>query len=296
MGGLITRAYLLKNRDVAKRTKLIYFFSTPTSGSETASLARRISSNPQFRGMQPMKPADYVANLLRNWLAADFPIPSYCAYEKRRTYGLDVVTLDSASNLCTKRLDPIDADHEDIVKPSGPDDVSHLALKTAYAREMGAPGGLQSEGAQQEFMAILNRLKFLLLRQREELFPQIDEYIRNQEPSAREWTLIRETAEGLLDDLDRDIRRSMEFDAQFFEQGNRILLLSKDAREVVDRSYYNVFKASRQAQRSRSMTLRRMISAPKPSEARAWRKELQGYYDQLSRELDRLLTLAIRRS
>jgi triacylglycerol esterase/lipase EstA (alpha/beta hydrolase family) len=30
MGGLVTRAYLLKNRDIATRTAFAYFFSTPT--------------------------------------------------------------------------------------------------------------------------------------------------------------------------------------------------------------------------------------------------------------------------
>jgi triacylglycerol esterase/lipase EstA (alpha/beta hydrolase family) len=39
MGGLVTRAYLLKNRDIAGRTAFAYFFSTPTTGSQRASIA-----------------------------------------------------------------------------------------------------------------------------------------------------------------------------------------------------------------------------------------------------------------
>src|SRR5262249_27296467 len=117
MGGLITRAFLLKNRDVALRTKLVYFFSTPTTGSEVAQIATLILRNPQLSKMQTMRSADYLGDLQRQWLSAEFGIPSYCAYEKRKTYGLEVVTQASASSLCTKRLDPIDADHLNIVKP-----------------------------------------------------------------------------------------------------------------------------------------------------------------------------------
>ena len=36
MGGLVTRALLTKYRDIAQRVKLIYFFATPTTGSEQA--------------------------------------------------------------------------------------------------------------------------------------------------------------------------------------------------------------------------------------------------------------------
>jgi pimeloyl-ACP methyl ester carboxylesterase len=56
MGGLITRAYLLKNRDVAARTSFSYFLSTPTTGSQIASIAQFISNNPQFSKIKLMKP------------------------------------------------------------------------------------------------------------------------------------------------------------------------------------------------------------------------------------------------
>jgi triacylglycerol esterase/lipase EstA (alpha/beta hydrolase family) len=85
MGGLVTRAYLLKNRDVAARTSFAYFYSTPTAGSQVASLASLLSQNPQFDKMKPMDAENYLADLLRQWLAADFKIPSYCAYEKQST-------------------------------------------------------------------------------------------------------------------------------------------------------------------------------------------------------------------
>jgi pimeloyl-ACP methyl ester carboxylesterase len=131
MGGLATRAYLLKNRDVASRTRLIYFFSTPTTGSEIASLASLVSANPQLAKMRPMRSADYLADLERQWLAANLNIPSFCGYETKKTYGISVVTQASASNLCNKRLDPVDADHITSVKPSNDRAVSYLAFKSA---------------------------------------------------------------------------------------------------------------------------------------------------------------------
>jgi hypothetical protein len=79
-----------------------------------------------------------LADLLRQWLAAEFIFPSYCAYEKQNTYGLSIVTIQSASHLCTRALDPIDADHINIVKPSDQGSDSYLAFKAAFLRETAA--------------------------------------------------------------------------------------------------------------------------------------------------------------
>jgi len=131
MGGLVTRAYLNKNRAAADRVRLAYFYSTPTTGSELASIASLVSRNPHLAKMKPMESADYLADLQRQWLDINFQIPSFCAYEKQSTYGINVVTQASASNLCNRRLDPIDADHITIVKPADTRDTPYLALKSA---------------------------------------------------------------------------------------------------------------------------------------------------------------------
>jgi pimeloyl-ACP methyl ester carboxylesterase len=134
MGGLVTRAYLLKNRNVAEHTFFAYFFSTPTTGSQIASIAQYLSSNPQLAKMKFLKAEDYLADLLRQWLAASFKFPSYCAYEKKATKGVSlVVNMDSAVALCTKAVDPIDADHIGIVKPTSQSSASYIAFKAAYA-------------------------------------------------------------------------------------------------------------------------------------------------------------------
>jgi hypothetical protein len=133
MGGLVTRAYLLKNRNVGDHTFFAYFFSTPTTGSQIASIAQYLSSNPQFVKMKSLNAEDYLADLLRQWLAAGFSFPSYCAYEKRPTKGVSlVVDMGSAVALCTKAVDPIDADHIGIVKPTSPNSAPYIAFKAAY--------------------------------------------------------------------------------------------------------------------------------------------------------------------
>jgi pimeloyl-ACP methyl ester carboxylesterase len=131
MGGLVTRAYLNKNRAAADHVRLAYFYSTPTTGSELASIASLVSRNPQLAQMRPMQSAEYLADLQRQWLDINFQIPSFCAYEKQSTYGVNVVTQASASNLCNRRLDPIDADHMTIVKPADARDTPYRALKSA---------------------------------------------------------------------------------------------------------------------------------------------------------------------
>jgi pimeloyl-ACP methyl ester carboxylesterase len=83
MGGLVTRAYLLKNREVAKRTAFAFFFSTPTTGSQIANIVQLATNNPQISKMRIMVPEDYLGDQYRQWLSAQFSFPSHCAYEKR---------------------------------------------------------------------------------------------------------------------------------------------------------------------------------------------------------------------
>ncbi len=63
MGGLVARAYLLKYPKVAERVSFMYFFSTPTTGSQLASLATLASSNPQLANMKVNISTEYLGNL-----------------------------------------------------------------------------------------------------------------------------------------------------------------------------------------------------------------------------------------
>lgn len=132
MGGVATRALLLKYRDIVPKVSFLYFFSTPTTGSELASVASLISRNPQFNNMFPMGDSTYIESLQSSWLAAKFQIRSFCAYEKVDSYGIEVVTRQSATNLCTEPLVPILENHISIVKPADRARVPYLAFRDAF--------------------------------------------------------------------------------------------------------------------------------------------------------------------
>ena len=132
MGGLVTRAFLVKYRDYAAQVRFAFFLATPTEGSPYATLASLASKNSQFRLMHPMQADNYLADLQRDWLAARLKIKSYCAYEGRATLGMLIVDQRSATNLCTEPLDPILETHIDIAKPASKDSDAYIAFKNAY--------------------------------------------------------------------------------------------------------------------------------------------------------------------
>ena len=133
MGGIVTRAFILKyQRDVSRKIRLLYFFATPTTGSPYAILASTISRNAQFKQLYPMNSDNYLGTLQSSWLAADLQLKSYCAYETQPLLGQIIVDRQSASNLCTQHLDPIEADHISIVKPADETSMSYRALKAAF--------------------------------------------------------------------------------------------------------------------------------------------------------------------
>jgi pimeloyl-ACP methyl ester carboxylesterase len=162
MGGLITRAFVVKYRQtVAPKIRLLYFFGTPTTGSPYTTLVKLVSRNQQFGEMYPMS-ADtdgYLGVLQSNWLAANLGLKSYCGYETLPTYGLGIIVdRQSATNLCTERLDPIDADHLQIVKPSGPTSTSYRALKSAIQETVPA-GELHGHGSKPSTIETLKEVQ-----------------------------------------------------------------------------------------------------------------------------------------
>lgn len=132
LGGLVTRAFLVKYRDSAAKVRMAYFFATPTEGSPSAMLAALASRNPQFKSMYPLQSDNYLADLQRDWLAARLGIRSFCAYEGKTTYGVLIVDQRSATSLCTESLDPIGENHIDIVKPRNTGADSYIAFRNAY--------------------------------------------------------------------------------------------------------------------------------------------------------------------
>ncbi len=134
MGGVVARAFVLKYEKVRPKVKMMQFFSTPMAGADLASFAAAFSNNRQFDGMRDLADNTYLQSQQSSWNAAGLgrSVKSSCAYEVLPTYGRTVVTIASATLLCTERHDPIAANHIDIVKPRDADDDPFVAFKLSY--------------------------------------------------------------------------------------------------------------------------------------------------------------------
>jgi pimeloyl-ACP methyl ester carboxylesterase len=131
MGGLVVRQFLLTKRE--RLAKMLYFYATPTNGSELTNAAHELSNNPQLRGMLPLEGNELLQSIQSGWLGWDAVknLPSYCAYETLPTFGVMVVSMSSATALCNEDLDPIAANHVDIVKPKDRYDPRYTRLTHA---------------------------------------------------------------------------------------------------------------------------------------------------------------------
>jgi pimeloyl-ACP methyl ester carboxylesterase len=132
MGGLVVRQFLIQSRDLSK-VKMVYFSASPTNGADIAAIGRALFWNPQLRGMLSVQSNDFLQAIQsdwRNWPEA-MALPSYCAYEEMPTYGIIVVPFASATAFCNRDLDPISANHVDIVKPPSRNDPRYQGVKTA---------------------------------------------------------------------------------------------------------------------------------------------------------------------
>jgi len=137
MGGIIVRQFLLNQPNRITKVPLVFFYATPTNGSDMASVAKLASINPQFRGMLPLEGNDLLQAIQSMWLASEKAksIASYCAVEELPTLGIMVVTRSSATSLCNRELDPLSANHIDIVKPSNRSDPRYTRFVSALHKE-----------------------------------------------------------------------------------------------------------------------------------------------------------------
>ena len=136
MGGLVTRGLLVKHHELIEKTGFIYFFSTPTTGSELAPISALLSTNPQFHNMFPMgeEVNSYIEFVQSAWLDLPKKPLSFCAYEILDTNGIKTVTRQSTTNLCTEKLAPIPANHISIVKPANKTSLSYIVFKAAFVK------------------------------------------------------------------------------------------------------------------------------------------------------------------
>ena len=118
----------------------IFFYSTPETGSQLAQLGRLFSADPLLDQMFPGDKNSYLLNLENEWIAANFGIKRYCAYEKRPVNGILVVDRLSGTRNCTNNTPvPINKDHSEIVKPCSMQEDSYIALKNAVVANPIAP-------------------------------------------------------------------------------------------------------------------------------------------------------------
>lgn len=138
LGGLVVRAYLLKYRDQVppESVPMLYFFSTPTTGTDLANFVKVVSRNSSLGDMSKMRTnaPGVLGTFGSQWSSSAFPrvTRSYCAYETLRTYGIQVVQRESAEHLCNSRLDPIALNHIDISKPADRRDESYISFRDAF--------------------------------------------------------------------------------------------------------------------------------------------------------------------
>ena len=147
MGGIVVRQFLLNNQDKISKVPMVFFYATPTNGSDLASIARFASANPQFRGMVPLEGNDLLQSIQSMWLNSERAksIASYCGVEELPTLGVMVVPRSSATALCNRGLDPFSTDHIDIVKPTDRSDPRYTRFVSALRKEIPSVSTLRDQ-------------------------------------------------------------------------------------------------------------------------------------------------------
>jgi triacylglycerol esterase/lipase EstA (alpha/beta hydrolase family) len=227
MGGIIVRQFLLTKRDRVAKVPMLYFYATPTNGSELTEIAKQVSSNPQLRGMLPLEGNDLLQSIQSGWLGGvDLRrIPSYCAYETLPTDGVNIVSISSATALCNQDLDPITADHIEIVKPKDRSDRRYTRFVSALHRSVPhaenevaqfAPSAALTQSKQEQLNSALEQYakvltnlglapKFIPIVHVEDTLPEprFNSYIRGndifvQTDHARPANVLREYSHAVL--------------------------------------------------------------------------------------------------
>jgi len=137
MGGVVVRDFILQHAETMRdQVQFVYFFGTPTNGSQVADIVTRVYQTPQLKQLQGIEPDSYLADSMRNWLNKEFPFPCYAAYETEPYLHLKiVVTMDSAVALANRRVLAIPRDHVNLVKPANEKDEAYIALRNAINTE-----------------------------------------------------------------------------------------------------------------------------------------------------------------
>lgn len=138
LGGIIAREAILRDAVLQRNVKALYLFAVPSEGSSIANLGALLPSSKIVASLKETRAyGSYLDGVSKRWINSGLTsVRSYCAYETRALkigpLKTIVVTPRSAAELCTTGLRSIEADHVDIVKPSGPNDIRHQWLRNWY--------------------------------------------------------------------------------------------------------------------------------------------------------------------
>jgi pimeloyl-ACP methyl ester carboxylesterase len=131
LGGIVTERLLLDYPIDASRAPFIYLLGTPLTGSAIANYVSFFGSNPVTHALNDGQDNDSLQLLENHWKTYASKVARYCGYEKKPLAGLSfVVDRLSATRGCNETL-AIDADHNGIAKPSGPNALSYIGLVNA---------------------------------------------------------------------------------------------------------------------------------------------------------------------
>lgn len=139
LGGLTVRQMLLNHKDLANKVSLLFFFGTPTEGSDLATIGKYLSYDPIVPAVQPIKgdANSYLKDLMVSWGAQTFPFQTFCAYEKKATvkgpFSAIVVSQTSATALCNGSVG-INEAHENLVKPADTRADSYIQFRNIAER------------------------------------------------------------------------------------------------------------------------------------------------------------------
>jgi len=130
LGGVVVQRLLIAHPEYATQVPFIYFFAVPQIGSDFARYVNVFSSNPIVDALRGSEGNNYLQALETDWKRISLKIRKYCAYEEQKTNGVIVVDRWSETRNCDESV-AIDENHKSIVKPSGPNHESYVALLNA---------------------------------------------------------------------------------------------------------------------------------------------------------------------
>jgi hypothetical protein len=143
-----------------------------------------------------------------------------------------------------------------------------------------------------QFRDTLHSLNEVQMQKGETFDPHLATYIHN--PNENNWKVVQADANKLLDKINSVMTLARSYDAQFVVHRERIIILSGQGKELVNRGYTREFGDTRDALQERGAILGAIMDKKTPptvGEAREWVRELRVIYRRLSGEMDRLLDI-----